>query len=252
MDSFYSQLTPFFHLIYNNWGSTIENHGDMLEQIFEQEWGNFPIRNVLDVACGIGTQSLGLAARGFEVTASDLSAAVVERARQEARIRNLSIDFSVCDMREVNTHHGKKFDAVICAGNSLPHLLNDEDIYRALDAMYQSLEPGGGCIITMRQYDNEERGTGLLKPFGVRDTEDARYIIFQVWDFDGEHYKFAMYFIEEKKQTGEVSTHVMRSDYYAISPDKVLALMEQSGFEKVRRLDDGVQHPAIIVGTRGK
>jgi SAM-dependent methyltransferase len=153
-------------------------------------------------------------------------------------------------MRDAASHHGRGYDVVICAGNALPHLLNDDEILKALKSMYGCLEPGGGCIITMRQYDQEERGTGLLKPFGVREEVDRRYIIFQVWDFYGERYKFAMYFIEENKKTGEVIPYVMHSEYYAVSPDKVLNLMERAGFERVQRLDDGVEHPAIVVGTR--
>ena len=102
----------------------------------------------------------------------------------------------------------------------------------------------------MRQYDQEERGTGLLKPFRVRDEDGRRYIIFQVWDFIGERYKFSMYLIEEHMPSGEITPHVMRSEYYAISPVKVLGLMKHAGFKKVKRLDDGVTHPAILVGTR--
>ena len=90
MNSFYEQLTPFFHLIYDDWNSTIDNHGKMLVEIIESEWGRARNR-VLDVSCGIGTQSLALAARGFDVTASDLSPAVVARARQEADARNLTV-----------------------------------------------------------------------------------------------------------------------------------------------------------------
>lgn len=249
MSLFYKQLTPFFHLIYVDWDSTIEAHGRMLVEIIETEWGTSKGK-ILDVSCGIGTQSLALAARSFDVSASDLSPEVVSRARQEADARNLAIDFSVCDMRDAKSHHGSGFDVVICAGNSLPHLLSDDEILKALKSMYACLEPGGGCIITMRQYDQEDRGRGLLKPFGVREEDDRRYIIFQVWDFIGERYKFAMYFIEEQKLTGEVVTHVMHSEYYAISPYKVMELMEQAGFDRVHRLDDGEEHPAILIGTR--
>jgi SAM-dependent methyltransferase len=251
MNSFYKQLTPFFHLVYQNWDSTIEAHGKMFAEIVDSQWGSSKTR-ILDVSCGIGTQSLALAARGFDVTASDLSPDVVARAKREAGARDLGIEFSVCDMREAHRKHGDGFDVVLCAGNSLPHLLNDEEILKALRSMYACLAPGDGCIITMRQYDQEERGTGLFKPYGVREENGRRFIIFQVWDFIGERYKFAMYFLEEHLQTGEVTTHVMRSEYYAISPEKVLDLMGRAGFKRRQRLDDGIKHPAILIGTRGQ
>jgi hypothetical protein len=40
-----------------------------------------------------------------------------------------------------------------------------------------------------------------------------------------------MYFIEEDKRSGATETHVMRSRYYAISPDRLLELMEEAGFK---------------------
>jgi SAM-dependent methyltransferase len=249
MNSFYKQLTPLFHLVYKDWHATIEAHGKMLAEIIDSQWGSSKTR-ILDVSCGIGTQSLALATRGFDVTASDLSPDVVARAKREARARDLEIEFSVCDMREAHLEHGGGFDVVLCAGNALPHLLNDDEILKALRSMYACLDPGGGCIITMRQYDREERGTGIFKPFGVREEAGSRFIIFQVWDFVGERYKFAMYFLEEHMETGEITTHVMRSEYYAISPEKILILMQRAGFDRVQRLDDGVTHPAILVGTR--
>lgn len=115
---------------------------------------------VLDVSCGIGTQALALAEKGFKVTGSDLSGAEIERAKVEAVLRGLEIPFSVCDMRNAATHHPLPFDLVLSCDNSLPHLLSDADILTALRQMHACLKPGGGCLITVRDYDMEERGGG--------------------------------------------------------------------------------------------
>ena len=61
-----------------------------------------------------------------------------------------------------------------------------------------------------------------------------------------------MYIVEDDLQPDPATarTHIMRSRYYAISPDRLVQLMVQAGFSAVMRLDDGVSHPAIVVGTR--
>lgn len=249
MSDFYERLTPFFHMIYADWDATITSHGEMLDDIIRSEWGD-SAKTVLDVSCGIGTQSIGLAMLGYQVKASDLSAAAVERARQEAEARNLSIPFAACDMRDAYTHHDGGFDVVISAGNSLPHLLSDAEILEALQEMYRCLRPGGGCIITIRQYDREERGTGVIHPFRVYEERDRRFVIFQVWDFDGDLYDFSMYIVEDDGRSETLTTHVMRSDYYAISADHLARLIQQAGFDDVKRLDDAVAQPAIVIGTK--
>jgi SAM-dependent methyltransferase len=248
-NDFYNQLAPFYHLIFEDWEAAIASQADLLSGVIQAEWGD-SVHSILDASCGIGTQSLGLAALGFEVTASDLSLGAVARAQKEAQARNLRISFSVCDMRQLYSHHGGGFDVVICAGNSVPHLLSDSEILLALKEIHACLRSGGGCVLTIRRYDEEVRGKGILKPFGVRHEGEVRYIIFQVWDFEGDHYDFSMYFIADDRQSGAAETHVMRSRYYAVSPDHLMALMKRAGFEEVQRLDKDASHPAILVGTR--
>ena len=135
MDDFYDRLAPLYDLIFPDWDASIERQAGQLAGIIGERWGA-GVRTILDVACGIGTQSIGLARKGFAVTASDLSAGAVERARVEARRRGVEIDFSVCDMRAAHDHHGRQFDVVIACDNSIPHLLSDDEILLALRQMY--------------------------------------------------------------------------------------------------------------------
>ena len=83
----------------------------------------------------------------------------------------------------------------------------------------------------------------------MRKEGDKRYLIFQVWDFDGEQYDLAFYFVEDDLSSSQVKTRVMRSRYYAISIKRLLELMRQAGFKNVRRLDNAFYQP-ILVGTR--
>src|SRR4051794_39047527 len=102
--TFYDQLAPFYHLIFPDWEASIQRQAADLEGIIREHWGEGRL-TILDVACGIGTQALGLAALGHRVTASDVSAEAVQRARQEARRRALDIPFTVADMRQAFAHH---------------------------------------------------------------------------------------------------------------------------------------------------
>lgn len=247
MTDFYDQLVPFYHLIHQDWDASIRRQGDQLSALIQSEWPKHS--KVLDVTCGIGTQAIALALRGYAVTASDLSAREIERAGQEASQRGAAMALSVCDVRQAHAHHGSGFDVVISCDNSLPHLLTDHDLLLALKQMLACLSVGGGCIITVRDYEREERGKNLVKPYGVRTENGKRYLLFQVWDFEGEHYDLTFFFVEENLSTQEVKTHAMRSRYYAISTSKLCDLMREAGFQDVRRID-GVFNQPVLVGTR--
>jgi SAM-dependent methyltransferase len=246
MSDFYDQLAPFYHLIFQDWNASIRRQGEQLSALIEAEWQG--CRDILDVSCGIGTQAIGLAMKGYSVSGSDPCETEVERAKQEASSRGLSIALSVCDVRRAHAHHGSKFDVVVSCDNSLPQLLTDEDLLLAFRQIGACLRAGGGCLITVRDYEREERGRNLVKPYGVRIENGRRYLLFQVWDFEGEHYDLTFFVVVEDLSTGEVQTHALRSRYYAVSTRKLCDLMREAGFRNVRRLD-GVFYQPVLVGT---
>lgn len=162
MTIFYDQLAPFYHLVHQDWNASLVRQGCELGSLIESGWPGR--RKVLDVTCGIGTQAIALALQGYSVTASDLSAREIERAREEVGKRGLDVALSVCDVRQAHAHHGAGFDVVISCDNSLPHLLTDDDLAMAFSQMLACLVVGGGCIVTVRDYAQEERGKNLVKP----------------------------------------------------------------------------------------
>ena len=247
---FYDNLAPLYHLVYPDWEHSIESQSAALAAIIDGRWGN-RVRTILDVSCGIGTQAIGLARLGYDVTGSDLAPRAIERAIEESRRHDVKVSFSVCDMRSAFAHHQQQFNLVVSCDNSITHLLSDGEIKSALDQIYLCTKPGGGCLLTVRDYDKEERGTGLIKPYGVREIgqTQSRYIVFQVWDFTGDIYDLAMYFVEDDGRSEMSRAHIFRARYYAIGTNRLLRLMEDAGFARVERLDGGFYQP-VLVGTR--
>jgi SAM-dependent methyltransferase len=245
-NEFYAALTPLYHLIYPNWEASMKRQGEMLNSVIREMWGHVP--TVLDVSCGIGTQAIGLAALGYTVTASDLSPEEVERAKHEAAARDISIRFSVSDMRQAHEHHAAQFDVVISCDNAIPHLLSDEDILAAFRQFHACTRPGGGCIITVRDYEKEDLSTRQVKPCGIREESGTRWLLWQVWDPHLPTYDITMYFVEDSGGL-ECKTHVMRSTYYAVGIPRLMVLLTEAGFTEVRRLDGRFFQP-MIIGTK--
>jgi SAM-dependent methyltransferase len=243
-NDFYNDLAPFYHLIYRDWEESIAKQAADLDAIIKSSWGD-RIKDVLDVSCGIGTQSLGLAALGYNITGSDPSAGAIERAKTEAANRGLRIDFSVADMLEARAHHKREFDLIISCDNSVPHLLSDDALLAAFRQFHTCARAGGGCLITVRDYDKENKNGIIVKPYDSHEEDGASYAMFQVWNFDGDIYDMSLYVVEDSGDI-ECESRVFKTKYYAVGVDKLIALMSEAGFAGVSRIDKAYFQPVII------
>ncbi len=114
---------------------------------------------MIDCACGTGGHALALARRGYRVAGSDISAAMTEvtlviaRAQANAQRAGLAIPFAVARFHDLRTTFRDKFDAVLCLGNSLVHVLNDDDALESLSNMRACLREDGVLILHNLNYD---------------------------------------------------------------------------------------------------
>jgi SAM-dependent methyltransferase len=92
---------------------------------------------LLDVACGTGKSFLPFLGRGFEVTACDVSPAMLAEAARKAP----DVSLVEADMRALDTLG--RFDLVTCFDDSLNHLLDEEQLARAFASLAANLGPAG-------------------------------------------------------------------------------------------------------------
>jgi len=242
--SFYDELAPFYHLIYENWEDAISKQGAALAAVLRDS-GIQSGASVLDAASGIGTQSLGLVIQGYRVTASDISPGAIARLKAELSHRALRAEASVGDIRTMAHVGSQSFAAVIACDNSIPHLLSDSEILEAFRSCLRCLRPGGVAIFSVRDYAIIERKSPDVRPYGLHNDAGSRFLAVQVWEWDGDQYDLRMYLVSEAP-SGTCCTRVLRTRYYAVSIPRLLELMEEAGFVAVHRRDDVLFQPALI------
>jgi SAM-dependent methyltransferase len=244
--SFYDGLAPIYHLVYQDWEASVVRQGDALAALIDERWGA-GARVVLDAAVGIGTQALGLLAKGFRVTGSDLSIDAVRRASREAAARGRSLPCLAADFRALPLRSACA-DVVIVCDNALPHLETEQDIATALAECLRCARPGGGCVISMRDYGvPPPSGTVEVHPYGERLWNGRRHQLRQVWRWAGPRYDVSLELVP--LETPDAPTIALETVYFAIAPARVAALMTTVGFADVRRLD-GRLHQPVLIGTR--
>ena len=109
---------------------------------------------VLDCAAGTGQLAVGLALRGFAVTATDASAGMVDRTRALAAEHGATVQAQRCAWEELGGQGWDgAFDGVLCIGNSLTHAPGRARRRAALAAMAGVLRAGGLLAVTSRNWE---------------------------------------------------------------------------------------------------
>lgn len=247
-EAFYDALAPYYHVLYADWEASIERQSTGLANVLA-EFGVAPSARILDAAAGIGTQTIGLARKGYEVTASDISPGAIRRLENEAARRQLSIRTTVADLRDLGAVCTVPFAAVLACDNAVPHLLTDVEIERAFAQCHHCLVPGGVLLVSVRDYAAIERKSPDIRPYGCRIEGDRRYTAEQVWEWDGDLYDLTLR-IHEEAPGASTLTHTFRTRYHAVTIATLERLLRHAGFERVERRDDSFFQP-LLVAVRG-
>jgi len=115
-----------------------------------------PIR-VLDTACGTGMHAIRLAQEGFTTAGTDISPEMIKHAQVNARKALVNAVFKTAGFGEISDNLYKSplfpFDALLCLGNSLPHLATPGAVRTTLMDLAACLRPGGMLLLQNRNFD---------------------------------------------------------------------------------------------------
>ena len=227
--TFYDSMAAQYDKLFQDWQATTREQAEILDRLF-RECGYARTARVLDCACGIGTQSLGLAALGYEVTASDISEGELAEARQRAAKNGLQIRFARADFCALSDTFTEQFDIVIAMDNALPHMLTDRALSTAVKSIVGRLKADGIFVASIRDYDSLLANKPPYSPPYIHKTEKGQRVSFQTWDWQDENYRLTQYIIEDE-ETLRISKFVC--EYRATRREELTRLLRDKGCREV-------------------
>lgn len=240
---FYDIIAPLYSRIYGqSWDAIVEAQGQKIREIIAaslEPQGN-AVRDVLDSACGIGTQILHLGKdQSYRLTGVDLSAGAIEQARLNAAQYGAKLVLLEGNMLALSSLlPGKRFDVVLSCDNVLRHLPNEAAIKLATAELYTCLKPGGIVIATLRDLIPEQQqantgGSGYsIKPYSAHRFDDTLEAYFQVGRFEDDFYYLDFFAVTKQGQIATAKTASLR--LLAVTVNRVSAIFLESGFENVQ------------------
>ena len=150
-----------------NFYESISVYYDEIFPLTQGKW-NFakedlaPNSTILDIGCSTGTLAQGLASDGFKIHAIDKDPTMVRLARcnhAHTEAHYATMDMMAIDHYFPNDH----FDRILCLGNTLVHLPDEQALLRFLRKVKSLLKAGGEFRLQMIHYDMimEKESLGL-------------------------------------------------------------------------------------------
>ncbi|MFY9150951.1 MAG: methyltransferase domain-containing protein [Prolixibacteraceae bacterium] len=180
---------------------------------------------ILDVGSATGDLSFALTHFGFPVWSFDFDAQMVELAKKTKQEDTLFPAFEQLDMRNIAERYPESyFNTVICFGNTLVHLLSDDDIRKFIQASFKVLSPEGKLTIQILNYnhiiDHQIESLPLIENEHIRF--ERRYDFQEGTDLIDFNTKLTI-----KSNGQEISNSVK---LYALRKNKLQELLEEAGF----------------------
>lgn len=163
-EKFYAALAPGYDQM-TRFSARSERERPLLRQWVKRlGW-----KTVVDAGCGTGIHAVLLAADGLTVTGVDPSAELLAKAREHATAVGVTVNWVQGVMQEL-PELGPA-DAVLCLGNVIPHLLDEDALLQTLRAFAAVTVPGGRVLIQLLNYARilreRQRMVGATRNEGV-------------------------------------------------------------------------------------
>ena len=245
IQTFYDNLAESYDKLFLDWHAATREQAILLDKLF-RDAGFDPAANVLDCACGIGTQAIGLAAFGYNVTGSDISTGELAEAKKRAAAQQVSVRFEQANFCALSDTFGETFDIVIAMDNALPHMLTREDLEAAVRSIVNQISIDGIFVASIRDYDALLISKPSYSPPYIHTTDAGRRISFQTWDWEGDNYKLIQYIIEDG-----TDLHISKfpCEYRATRREELTELLLRSGCTDVEWKfpeETGFYQPIVI------
>jgi SAM-dependent methyltransferase len=245
IQSFYDNMASQYDKLFQDWHATTKEQAKILNQIFSDK-GFSQDSRVLDCACGIGTQAIGLAGLGYQLTASDISDGELAEARARAEKDGVKIRFEHADFCALSDTFSEQFDIVIAMDNALPHMLTRKNLEAAIKSIVGQVNEKGIFVASIRDYDTILNEKPTYSPPYIHKTDNGQRVSFQTWKWDGDNYQLTQYIIDDA-HTLQISK--FDCEYRATRREELTELLLAAGCSEVEwKFPDetGFYQPIVI------
>ncbi len=200
-------------------------------------------RDVLELACGTGTMALSMEELGYyNITATDLSPEMIEKAKKKARKAESDVHFQTLDF--LNIDLDKTFDAVFMVFDSLNYLHSKKDLLTLHEQVYNVLKPNGIFVYDFTTPRNSKKAIRYLND--EQDTVNDRYTYHRSSRYNEKNRIHTNTFdIKKIGQTASAPSSFREEHHQKIyTMNEIMPVVEESPFRLLKAYDGFELQPA--------
>jgi glycine/sarcosine N-methyltransferase len=219
-----------------NWQNRLAYEMPFIEQQLKTLNKEYENIDVLDAACGTGMHVVELSQRGYKAYGADSSKPMILKAIENAVNFDVHAEFKTIgfgELKQAFKRNGDSpnFDAILCLGNSIPHITDPQELENALADMRASLNQEGFLLIQNRNFDavvfTHQR---WMEPQSYRG-KDGEWIFLRFYDFKPNgKINFNILTLHRSENPGW-EQNVQSIELYPWQSTTLLESLKQAGFK---------------------
>jgi len=166
-----------------NWSARFGREIPVLTEVFGPPGSG----GILDAGCGPGRQGSELAACGYDVTALDADAKMLELAARNADQRGVQLKLVHAPYAQMLETLPGGFDGVYCLANSLAAAREREACEQAVRNFAAVLRPGGRLFVQILNFRGMRNEVPCIRGPRVTRHEDIEYVSVRHFTFEAAH-----------------------------------------------------------------
>lgn len=211
---------------------------DKFQNFYREVFSEYDITSIHDCSIGAGGTTLPLSKLGYKVSGSDLSEALLNKAKDNFEKAGYDIELFMSDFRNLENKLEGTYDCIISTGNSLPHI-NNEDVESFVKSMSTKINKKGLLFIDIRNWDkilNEKPVFSARDPFVM--TKEEHTSLYQIWNWhDDQSVNFIFATSTDRNGKHEKTSITFAPMYYPLRYKDYEKILNDNGFEVKKCID---------------
>lgn len=214
-----------------------ENRFKREEPLFRHLFHEHMVKSLLDLGCGSGSHSNYWADIGYNVVGIDSSGSMIAEARKRAEEEDLDVEYHCRSITEYTSAIDQQFDAVVCMGNTLPHILEPARLSAFFAEMEKALKFTGVGIIHLTNFRRILQVKKRDLPVLTQVDEQGNESLFcRFYDFHPHRLEFNMVLVQKTPEGWHSSSSQVL--HYPWMVDDLVTVAKEQGFSEIMTYGD--------------